>query len=225
MRKYTLLTAVLFTACAADEEATSTQVSGVSHYRDAQTDHTGNAQEASSPAPQDVSIEIIVRGQGELPELDPQCSLDAAGEFRALYTGTATLDEDGVYLAGLTEADGRIETLGGCELPDLTVALISDVVVRAELAATTQNCETYCAASARADAEAECGATADQAACRADAEAEAAAACTTTCTTETDAIVAEISLGASAVGSLDAEALRAAALGELNADLTFDHLE
>jgi hypothetical protein len=38
-------------------------------------------------------------------------------------------------------------------------------------------------------------------------------------------IVAEVSLAASLLGDLDAEALRAAALGDFSADLTFDHME
>src|SRR5690349_6331243 len=90
MRNYTLLIGILFVAsCAAegDDASTSTRVSGVSHYRDASTDHDGNAQEAAAPAPQDVTVEIVVRGEGDLPDLDPQCTLDASGQFEALYTG------------------------------------------------------------------------------------------------------------------------------------------
>jgi len=232
MRNFHILFGILFTgslaACATeggDDADTSTRVSGIGQYRDAETDHDGDAQQAAAPAPQDAMIEVVVRGQGELPELEPQCTLEASGEFQARYSGVATVDEDGVYLASLTAADGRVETLGGCELPDLTVALISDVVIRVELDATVENCQTYCASSARADAEAACGADAEDAACRGDAEAEAEAACTTTCTTDDVAIAAESSLGASAVGSLDADALHAAALGELTANLTFDRLD
>src|SRR5690606_32616799 len=135
---------------------------------------------------------------------------------------TVQIDDGGVYAAGYGEGDARIETLGGCEIPELTVGVITDVVVRAEIEANTVNCESYCAANARATAEAECQGAQDQVSCRGSAEASAAAACTTECTTQRDVIVAEASLSASLLGELDVEALRAAAFGDFAADLTFD---
>lgn len=202
-----------------------TEVAGAAVYRDATTDHDGNATEPAAPPAQEATITIVVEGTGEIPELDPQCALDPTGAFEAHFLGEASLSEDGAYLAAVGEGAAQIVTPSGCEIPDLTVGVITDVTIRAELEATTQNCQTYCAASARADAEAECGASPSDAACRAEAESQAEAACTTTCTSQTDVIVAEVSLGASALGELDADALRAAALGELHADLVFDHTE
>jgi hypothetical protein len=229
MRTYTTLIAFLATAsiaACADDPDTTSEVTGAMRYQDAATEHDGTAREPASPPPQTATVTVEVRGTGDLSGLDPQCALDgASGEFHALYTGEADVSDDGVYLAGLAASDARIETLSGCVIPDLTVGLITDVVVRAELDYTTQNCETYCAASARADAEAECGATADAAACRADAESQLEASCTTTCTEEQRQVVAEVSLGASFLGEVDAEALRAAAFGQMAVDLTFDRAE
>lgn len=218
---------MLFCACTADDGSgeADTEVAGAAVYRDATTDHDGNAREPAAPPAQEATITIVVEGSGEIPQIDPQCALDPAGAFEAHFLGEMALSEDGAYLAAVGDGAVQIMTPSGCEIPDLTVGVVTDVTIRAELAATTQNCQSYCQASARADAEAECGASASDAACRAQAEAEAEAACTTTCTTQTDVIVAEVSLGASALGELDADALRAAALGELHADLVFDHAE
>ena len=117
-----------------------------------------------------------------------------------------------------------IQTPSGCAIPDLTVGIITDIVVRGDLSINTTNCDTFCSARARADAEAQCGTSASSASCRAAAESQVSAQCTQTCTTKASAIRAEVSLSASLLGDLDAEALSAAALGELSADLTFDHM-
>jgi hypothetical protein len=135
------------------------------------------------------------------------------------------MSDGNVYTATIASGSGAIQTPSGCAIPDLTVSLVTDVVIRGELSITTQNCETFCEADARADAEAQCGASASAASCRTQYETQAAAQCQTTCTTKAHAIVAEVSLAGSLLGDLDAEALRAAALGELTANLTFDHLE
>lgn len=229
MQKSLSLVSMLFLlACTASDDGSgepATEMRGAAVYRDSATDHAGDAQPPATPPPQTATVTIVVEGQGDLPELDPQCALDPAGQFEAVFDGALTLDDDGLYVATLAEGSGVIATPSGCEVPDLEGGVVTDVRVRAELAATTANCETYCAASARADAEAECGASASAAECRAAAEADAQASCTTTCTTETDVIVAETSLSASLFGDVDADALRAAALGELTVDLVFDRLE
>ncbi len=225
----TVLSGILFlSACTADGDGggdDGTAVTGQAVYRDAGTNRDGTAAEPAAPPAQEATVTIVVEGQGDIPEIDPQCALDPAGAFEAHFLGDAAISDDGAYAGAIGDGAVEIVTPSGCEIPDLTVGVITDVTVRAELAATTQNCETYCAASARADAEAECGADPGAAECRAAAEADAQAACTTTCTTETDVIVAEVSIGASALGELDADALRAAALGELSAELVFDHME
>jgi hypothetical protein len=199
---------------------------GAATYRDATTDHAGTAQQPAEPPPgSSANVFLVVEGSGDIPNIDPQCALDPAGSFEAHYLGTMTIDDGGVYTSSFGSAATEIVTPSGCEIPELTVGLITNIKVRAELESTTQNCETYCAAAARAEAEQECGADASSAECRTTAEGEASASCNTTCTTQTDTIVAEVSLGASALGQLDASALRAAALGEFQADLTFDHME
>lgn len=209
-------------ACTSESE-TSSSLSGEAVYRDATTDHTGATQSPSTPPPQSARVTITVKGTGQIPQVDPQCALDPAGSFEAHYLSTMNMTDGSAYTSAI--ASGTITTPSGCAIPDLTVGLVTDVVVRGELAINTQNCDTFCEANARADAEAECGASASAATCRAQAEAQASAQCETTCTTKAHAIVAEVSLAASLLGDLDADALRAAALGELQANLTFDHLE
>jgi len=198
-------------------------VAGQAVYRDSTTDHDGAPAQPATPEPQPVEVTLVIEGTGTIPDPDPQCAIDPAGAFQATFDGSATLSDGGAYLAALGE--GTITTPSGCAIPDLTVGVITDVRVRAAITATTENCQSYCEASARADAEAECGATASAAECRAAAEADAVASCTTECTSETHQIVAEVSLAASLLGDLDADALRAAAFGELTADLTFDTIE
>lgn len=223
----TILSTITFAACTdggSDGEA-DTRVAGQAVYADSQTDESGAPQEPAAPPAGSADLSIVIEGTGEIPEIDPQCALDPAGVFTATFLGEMTLDGTGAYAGAFGAGSGSITTPSGCEIPDLQVGLVTDVRVRAELAATAERCETYCAASARASAEAECGADASAAACRAEAAAAAEAACTTTCTTETHVIVAEVSLAASLLGDVDADALRAAALGELHADLVFDHME
>lgn len=222
MLKTSLCVICLLGACTSESE-TSSSVSGEAVYRDATTDHSGATQAPSTPPPQGARVTITVKGTGQIPRVDPQCALDPAGAFEANYLGTMDMTDGSAYTAAF--ASGSITTPSGCEIPNLTVGLVTDVVVRGELAINTQNCETFCAANARADAEAECGASASAATCRAQAESQASAQCQTTCTTKAHAIVAEVSLAATLLGDVDADALRAAALGELRANLTFDHLE
>lgn len=211
-------------ACASDGEGTGetqSELRGDATFRDASTDHAGNAQEAAAPS-SGATVSIVVEGTGQLPEVDPRCALDPSGQFEARYESSVDFTNGEAYVAGI--AQGVITTPSGCEVPSVSTFVVTDVTIRAELEATTQNCQTYCAASARADAEAECGATAAAASCRESAEASAEASCQTTCTTRADRIVAETSLAASLFADLDFEALRGAAFGELTADLVFDHM-
>jgi hypothetical protein len=203
----------------------SSEVTGAATYRDAETDLDGNATDPAAPPSQSVRLLVTIEGEGTLPEIDPECALDPAGRFEAHYTGTAELSGDAAYAALFGETSGQFVTPSGCEIPDLTVGLITGVTIRGELTATTENCDTYCSAEARADAEASCGATSSAAQCRTDAEAAGKATCVTECTTQTDVIVAETTISATALGDLDADALRAAAFGDLEANLVFDRME
>jgi len=221
--KYSCLAVFLFACTSSSDDTTS--VTGQAVYRDAATDHQGTSSAPAAPPAQDAKLTVTVKGTGDIPHLDPQCALDTAGVFEARSSGTLALAGDHAYASSLTRASSSLTTPSGCAIDDLTVGVVTDVVIRGELAITTQNCDTYCAASARADAEAQCGATPNAAACRADAETQAQAACTTQCTTQAHAIVAEVSLGASALGDVDADALRAVAFGDLSAQLVFDELE
>lgn len=229
MSKYLSLVTLLFAVgCGGDGGKTGTtgsELSGTSTYRDAETNSDGTQREPASPPAQDAEIYLLVKGTGQIPNVDPQCATDPAGAFEARYLSTATISPGEAYVAAFGSSDAQITTPSGCEIPDLTVGVVTDVVVRAELTINTQNCDTYCEAHARAEAEAECGASPAAAQCRSAAEAEVTSQCTTTCTTQANVIAAEISLGAGALGSLDATKLRGAAFGELSADLTFDHLE
>jgi hypothetical protein len=225
----TFLSALLLAAACTggddgDDQGT-TEVSGQAQFRDATTAPDGEPAEPAAPPAQEMDVTLVVEGQGDIPEIDPQCALDPAGAFEAHLVGDAVVDDDGAYLATLGSGAVDVTTPSGCEIPELSGGVVTDITLRAELAATTQNCDTYCAASARADAEAECAGEPDEAQCRGEAEAAFAAACTTTCSTETHVIVAEVSIGAGALGELDLEALQAAALGQFEAELTFDHME
>ncbi|NVB78462.1 MAG: hypothetical protein HOV81_08730 [Kofleriaceae bacterium] len=218
----------LLAACTGGDTSTTESaatVDGTAAFRDATTNTDGSAHDAATPPSQGAHVSVIVKGTGEVPHLDPQCAQDPLGSFEAHYTGTATVSDDGAYAAAFGSAAAEILSPSGCAIPDLTVGLITDVVVRAELAVNTQNCSAYCAASARADAEAECGATPSSAQCRTSAQAQAEASCQTSCTTEAHLIVGEVSIGASAIGHADIEMLRAAAFGQLEANLELDHLE
>lgn len=211
--------------CTSNEGETSASLSGNAVYRDSTTDHSGAAKPAATPPPQSAKVSIVVKGAGQIPQIDPQCALDPTGQFEAHYLSTMSVSDGNVYTATVAEGSGQLQTPSGCAIPDLEVSVITDIVVRGELAINTTNCETYCSAQARADAEAQCGASATAATCRAQYESQATARCQTTCTTKAHAIVAEVSLSAALLGELDADALRAAALGDLTANLTFDHFE
>jgi hypothetical protein len=220
----TVLASVLFAAACTSSDDAGAELSGKAVYRDAATDHAGAPAQPSAPPPQSAQVSIVVKGSGQIPQLDPQCALDPAGQFEAHYLSTLDMTSGSLYAATVASGSGTIQTPSGCSIPDLTVGVITDIVVRGDLAINTTNCDTFCSARARADAEAECGASASSASCRASAETQADAQCTQTCTTKASAIRAEVSLSASLLGDLDASALRAAALGELTADLTFDHM-
>lgn len=219
-----LASSLLIGACTTDGGDAGAEVSGKAVYRDATTDHAGAPRAAEAPPAQSARISIVVKGSGQIPEVDPACALDPAGQFEAHYLSTLDMSDGSIYAATVASGSGQIQTPSGCAIPDLTVGLITDVVVRGELTINTTNCDTYCSASARADAEAQCGASATAAQCRSQFETQATAQCTQTCTTKASKIMAEVSLAGSLLGSLDADALRAAALGELTADLTFDHM-
>lgn len=223
MRTYLLFVTFVIACDGGGTGAESAAVTGSAVYRDATTDHAGTERAPAAPPAQAATISVVLRGSGTIPEPDPQCLRDPLGQFEARYAGTVDIDDGGAYVATLGE--GTIATPSGCAIPELSAGVVTDVVVRAELQATTQNCEAYCAASARADAEASCGASASAAACRAAAETDAAAACTTTCTTQRTKIVAEATLGAGSIGDVDATSLRTATFADLEARLVFDVLE
>src|SRR5688572_10072524 len=174
MRTYFILTSLLV-ACGGDgSDGGNTSVSGQAVYRDATTDHNGTPRSPSAPPAQEAKLSMTIKGSATIPQVDPQCITDPTGKFEARYLGTMSIDDD-VYVTQF--ASGSIVTPSGCQIPELTVGVVTDIVVRAELNTTTQNCQTYCEASARADAEAQCGATASAASCRAQAESSATAQC------------------------------------------------
>lgn len=221
-----LVASTLTLGCTSENESeTTARLGGSADYRDATTDHEGAERPAATPGAQSARVSVVVEGTGTIPEVDPKCALDPAGQFEAHYLGSATITDTDVYSAALAASDAQIQTPSGCAIPMLTVGVITDVMVRGELAISTTNCDTFCSAQARADAEAQCSASASAATCRAQYEAQASGQCKTTCTTKAHAIVAEVSVAAALLGGLDADALRAGALGDLTANLTFDHLE
>jgi hypothetical protein len=225
MQKTSLAMILVLGACTSSGEGTSTsELRGDAAFRDAKTDHAGNPQAPATPS-DSVKITVVMNGTGQFSadKLDPRCALDPAGKFTATFTGSADTASGSAYLATL--AAGKVTTASGCELPELSSLAILDAKVRAEITATTQSCKSYCEASARADAEAQCGATASAAQCRAQAESTAAASCQTTCTTQSEVIVAEASLATALFSGIDLNDLKTASFGDLEADLTFDHVE
>jgi hypothetical protein len=231
MQHHTFLASSLFvtifaatTACTSDGGADDAAVVGAARYGDAATDPNGGAREPARPPAQDAPLTLRIEGHAVLTGMAPSCADGLGGQFQALYQGHLAIGDDGAYAAGIGSAVASLTTPAGCTIPDLTVQVVTRVTAHAELTATTANCTSYCDASARARAESTCAGSSDQVSCRAEAEAGAQASCMTTCTREAHAIVAEASLGLDSLTSLDAAALRSAALGQLTADLTFDHL-
>lgn len=211
-------------ACATHGDASTSQVTGAVTYRDATTSDSGQPQPAATPPAQTMSITLEVDGHGTIPMVDPQCATDPVGAFTAHYAGTAQLGSDGAYTTTSLAAAGALATPSGCAIQDLTVSAVTGAKLHAELAITSQNCQTYCAASARADAETQCATSQDAVSCRANAETSLAASCQSTCTTKAHAIAADAQLGADAFGGLDASQLQAAALGDMQATLVFDSM-
>lgn len=216
MTKSYLLVVVL-TACTSQSSA---QLSGKGVYRDAATTHDGTPQQPAA-ATDHATVTVVVKGTATLPQVDARCATDPVGVFEAHYASTTAMSDGGVYTAAL--ANGMLTTPSGCTISTLSGAVVTDVTVHAEIAATTTSCQSYCDAKARADAEAQCGATATAASCRTSAESSISASCTSTCTTQAHAIAADLDLGAGALGSVSADELKGAAFGDLSANLTFDH--
>jgi hypothetical protein len=215
---------VLVAACTSsnDTSSASSNLSGDAFYRDATTDHSGAPQTAARPAPQTADVTITVKGTATLPAIDAHCATDAPGAFEAHYASALSISDAGAYASAM--ANGELTTPSGCTISTLSNAIATEIDIHAELDATTENCSAYCAASARADAEGSCGAGPDAASCRTSAEAQASAQCQTTCTQSGHRIAADLTIGAGALGMLDADALRAAAFGDLHGNLTFDHV-
>ncbi len=213
-------------ACTGGDDGSSGDdaVVGAARYGDADTDPSGAPRAPARPPAQEATLAVSVEGQAVLTGMAATCADGLAGQFEARYAGELAIDDDGAYAGGFGAAVASLQTPSGCAIPALTVQLVTRVTARAELAATTRNCASYCEASARSDAEATCAGQVDQVSCRATAEATARASCTTTCTEQVHAIVAEVSIGVEGLTAIDAAALRAAALGQLTADLTFDHM-
>lgn len=212
-------------ACGTDADVDTT-ASGAATYKDSATDQQGQPKEAAKPAPQSMSVSIIVEGSGNLSGLEPECSVEGlAGSFEGLFQGDASVDGDGLYVASLASSEAELTTPSGCEIPTIEITALGEVKVRATISATSTNCQSYCEAKARSEAEAQCGSDAGSASCRAAAEGQYTSSCTTSCTSTTHVIVAESKLSAQALAELNARSLTGAALGDLQVDLTFDRIE
>lgn len=230
-RLYLSLFLTTAVACTGADSEILTHTEGEVAYDDAETNAADEPQQPARPAPQPAGdpmmVEVILEGRAEMNGLEPECELDAvSGSFDGWLAGEAAVDDDGFYVAALTAEEAVFETPGGCAVPELDILAVTHARVRATLSATERNCEGYCAARARAHAEDSCQVAADRAACWAAATADYQASCQATCRSErVRVIVAEAELDATALAALDAEALEGALLGEIRADLTFDHME
>lgn len=224
MRKFILLALALSACTSSSESTSSSQLTGSTKYRDAATADNGQPQQPASPSPQHANVTIEIQGNGTIPQVDPRCATDPAGSFVATYASNAQLNNGGAYVAAVGATSGTITTPSGCTIGNLTVGAVTGAKVIADLSITTENCQTYCDASARADAEAQCGATAGAATCRAQMESTLSGSCQTTCTTQAHSIRAEADVGASALGQLTADELKTAAIGDLEATLVFSEM-
>lgn len=229
MRPSILIALIGTLGCADPEPAEGdTQASGTCAYEDAETDTAGEPKEPASPPPSDdLRVTIEVAGTGTLSGLEPACEVEGAtGGFTGLLEGSGEIDGNGTYVALLASNEATFTTPSGtCDIPELEIGSVTSVVVRGELTNTQTNCETYCESKARAAAEESCGADASAASCRTEFEGSYESTCTQECTTSTRTIVAETSLGLDAVAAINASGLTGSGLGEIEADLTFDHIE
>ncbi len=213
-----LLIVVLLVGCRGSDK---TVITGDAAFRDATTTHTGSQASAAHPPSQQMEVSLTVVGTGTFPAVDPVCAADPVDVFVAFYPRIGSIDETGVYVTTLDES--TITTPSGCPISDLAVTSVTAAVLRAELVTTIHNCETFCAASARADAEAACGA--DALTCRENTEPHAAAACDMACTLASRTIVAETPVDVGQLGHVDAGDLRDATFDDIEADLVFATLE
>lgn len=214
MRTIVYLTAFL-AACGGEAEGDAT-AKGNATYPD-------ESPPPKQPSSDPMTVDVRVEGSGTLSGLEPQCEVEgASGSFNGLLSGEGELDGDGGYVAVLAQSDFTTPS-GSCEIPDLQIGTLTSVVVHAALSNTQENCSTYCASKARSEAEAECGSDAD---CIASFEADYEASCETSCSgSTTRSIVAETELGVTALAALNAGGITGTTIGEIDADLTFDHLE
>jgi hypothetical protein len=201
---------------------------------EATTSATGNIayKDAEPPAAQPIQLDIHVAGSGTLSGLQtPECTADGAtGDFSGLFTGSGEIRDDGTYVGAFSENQASFETpTAHCEIPDLSIDSLTEVVIVAKLQNTTQNCQSYCQAKASAAAESQCGTSAEAASCRADAEASYAASCQTQCTgSTTRRITAELVINATSnatlLADLNARQLGASGMGQIQGDLTFEYI-
>lgn len=220
------LTALAFSlaaGCGSGSTDADTATTGEARFADADTNADGSDREPARPE-STFSVSVEIAGTGDLSGLDTTCLDGASGMFEGLLGGTAEVD-DGIYVAALAAGSAGFTTPSGCDIPDLEISALTEVVIRAELTATTTSCESYCAARARQSAEAECDGDGDQVACRGTAEGEYTASCEVACEQSEHRIVAETALSAAARTELAASQVTGSSLGTIEADLTFDRVE
>lgn len=219
---YTAMT-IAAAACGGADSTADTEATGEARFADAETRPDGTANEPARPQ-SGFTVSVEVAGSGSLSGLDASCLDGATGQFEGLLGGTAEID-DGVYVAGVASGQGSFSTPSGCAIPDLEITALTRVVVRAELVASVQTCESYCSAKARQSAEGECSGSGDQASCRAAAEGDYSASCEVACEGSEHRIVAETEMSTAARAELLASQVAGSSLGTIAADLTFDHIE
>src|SRR3954470_13748341 len=112
----TLCFASTLLACTTDGDS-NTRLSGDAVYRDATTDHNGATQSPSTPPPQTANVSIVVKGTGQIPNVDPQCALDPTGMFEAHYLSTMNMSSGSVYSSTVASGSGAIQAPSGCAIP------------------------------------------------------------------------------------------------------------
>src|SRR4051812_42769990 len=137
-----------------------TYTQGQCTYKDAEKKPDGQPQPPAQPEPQPddapMQVEVHVSGSGSLSGLTtPSCQLEGgSGQFKGLMSGEGEVDDNGGYFAGFVQSEGAFTTpSGSCEIPQLSIGALTEVVIVGKLKNTQKNCQTYCSAKARSWAE------------------------------------------------------------------------
>jgi hypothetical protein len=233
-----MLIPLLLTACATDPLALNAEpkslfasgtmdITGQLTYEDATTTLRGFPAVADFPSSDNginsMELTVAIHGEGALQLDDPSCQANLTGEFINTMAGQASIDEDGVYLAGFSDGSGELVSDVGCELGDVTATQYSSIAIHGAIEATTSSCEAWCEAAGSAQAEARCEGSSREVACRVRVATAYSFHCERNCTTNAHYIAGDATISGSDLNSLNSGL--GLVLDDQEIDLTLDHLE